>query len=109
MFETWLWHAAALAMASAHALSLTTLLVLQLIAVSVYSPWLNKLLERLPWAAIGPCEFSICVSLSLVALSCWAVYPFARLSVLLESFARLRNVQRDVYRTIQRTNFLPNA
>ena len=83
MFETWLWHAAALAIASAHALSLTTLLVLQLTVASVYSSWLNKLLERLPWAAIGPCEFSICVSLLLVALACWAMYPFARLYVLL--------------------------
>lgn len=44
-----------------------------------------------------------------VVLFGWSAYPFARAYVLAEAFASIRACDRDVYRTVEWTNFIPHA
>lgn len=44
-----------------------------------------------------------------VALIAWVGYPFARIYVLGESFAALRSVEKEVYRTVEWTGFIPHV
>jgi hypothetical protein len=39
----------------------------------------------------------------------WLLYPFARLYVLGEAFAQLRYVEKDVYRTVEWSSFIPHV
>jgi len=45
----------------------------------------------------------------VVAFSGLVCYPFARLYLVLESFAGLRSVDRDVYKTVEWAGFIPHA
>lgn len=45
----------------------------------------------------------------LVALVAWVVYPIARVYVLVESFAGLRSVEKEVYRTVEWSGFVPHV
>ena len=44
-----------------------------------------------------------------VGIVCWVGYGFARVFVLVESFAALRGVESAVYTTVEWTDFVPHA
>ncbi|KAH7138838.1 hypothetical protein B0J11DRAFT_515434 [Dendryphion nanum] len=75
---------------------------------SVYSRSWRSIARAL--AAIGDIISSMvfCVVVCLVGFA-WAAYPVARIYVLVESFAGLRSVEKDVYRTVEWTGFIPHA
>ncbi|KAF2688347.1 hypothetical protein K458DRAFT_384531 [Lentithecium fluviatile CBS 122367] len=66
---------------------------------------LTILLLRIVTAVLGALHY-ICL---LVALLGGACYPFARMYLLGESFAGLRAVDADVYKTVEWTEFVPHA
>ena len=45
----------------------------------------------------------------VVAMAGAVCYPFARLYLVVESFAGLRSVDRDVYKTVEWAEFIPHA